>query len=223
MRLVVAPPTAQNVTSRRCASGEVTWHPQLQQLVYSPVEEQEQLRRAVIGSLQSRVIAANATTALELPAQLGNQSEVRVSFERPAAAVRLSVNVMVDAARSAKGVEFFIDYQPGAAKVTVGSGGTTDMLSLLAGDKTIDLALFELPCGLVQVVQRTDQALMPGVCTVQGDLHTVRILVVAVQGCGKGLVPRGCHGVAHLRLEKARRLATRVAHASFVRARWRGP
>jgi sucrose-6-phosphate hydrolase SacC (GH32 family) len=121
---------------------EVTWHPELQQLVYSPVEEQEQLRGAVIGSLQSRVIAANATTALELPAQLGNQSEVRVSFERPAAAVRLSVNVMVDAARSAKGVEFFIDYQPGAAKVTVGSGGTTDMLSLLAGDKTIDLALF---------------------------------------------------------------------------------
>ena len=37
-----------------------------------------------------------------LPYQAGNQSEIRVSFNRPSAAVRLSVNVMVDAKSSPK-------------------------------------------------------------------------------------------------------------------------
>ena len=125
---------------------EVTWHPELQQLVYSPVEEQNSLRGAVIGSLQSQVLTANASTPFNLPAQAGNQSEVRVTFERPHGAARLSVNVMVDAQRSRKGTEFFIDFKPSqtneAVKVQVGSGGTTDTLSLLPADTTIELILY---------------------------------------------------------------------------------
>ena len=123
---------------------EVTWHPALQQLVYSPVEEQASLRGSVIGSLKNKALAANVST----PLQAGNQSEVQVSFTRPSAAVRLSVNVMANTQSSAKGTEFFIDYEPssedsdGMAKAKVGSGGITDTLSLLPTDTTIDLTLY---------------------------------------------------------------------------------
>jgi len=125
---------------------EVTWHPQLQQLVYSPVEEQDALRGAIIGSLQNKALTANATLPLGLPRQAGNQSEIMVSFERPSSAVRLSVNVMVDEPSSNKGSEFFIEFVPsesnGVVKVQVGSGGTVDTLTILPEDKTIDLTLY---------------------------------------------------------------------------------
>jgi len=125
---------------------EVTWHPELQQLVYSPVEEQASLREGVIGTLQSKPLTANVSTSLNLPRQTGNQSEIQVSFALPASAVRLGVNVMVDSQSKVEGSEFFIDFAPadnnGAAKVQVGSGGITDMLSLLPTDKTINLSLY---------------------------------------------------------------------------------
>ena len=120
----------------------MTWHPELQQLVHSPVEEQDGLRAAKIGSLPSTPLKPNATTPLGLPAKAGNQSEVRVSFARPAGAVRLSVNVMVDSSRKAAGTEFFIEYVPAKPTVSVGSGGTTDVLQLLPDDKTIELILY---------------------------------------------------------------------------------
>ena len=134
---------------------EVTWHPALQQLVFSPVEEQADLRGAMLANQQTVALEANQTVPLHLPSQAGNQSEIRVSFARPQAAVRLSVNVMVDMQRSAQGTEFFIEYEPpplattaagdgsaAAATVRVGGGGTTDTLRLLPGDTTIDLALY---------------------------------------------------------------------------------
>ena len=141
---------------------EVTWHPELQQLVFSPVEEQAQLRGAIIGSIAPRTsLPSSAATALALglPAQKGNQSEVRVSFDRaslPHSPVRLSVHVMADVSRGKPGTEFYIEYAPttpagmGAAgraagevqSVTVGGGGTTAQLNLLPGDKNIDLVLY---------------------------------------------------------------------------------
>jgi sucrose-6-phosphate hydrolase SacC (GH32 family) len=121
---------------------EVTWHPELQQLVFSPLEEQDALRGAVIGSMQKKSLMANVSTPMGLPSQAGNQSEVRVSFDRPAAAARLSVNVMVDMPSSAKGIEFFVEYEPSVDKVQVGSGRVTDTLSLLPSDNTIDLTLY---------------------------------------------------------------------------------
>jgi len=122
---------------------EVTWHPALQQLVFSPVEEQDSLRGAVAGAIKDKALPVSQPTTLKA----GNQSEVRVSFKRPAAAVRLSVNVMADAERSVKGSEFFIEYEPPAdstqaSQVKVGSGGTTDMLSLLPEDDTLALTLY---------------------------------------------------------------------------------
>jgi len=126
---------------------EVTWHPELQQLVYSPVEEQDTLRGAMIGSLKDKVLDANVSTPMGFPNQAGNQSEIRVSFNRPSVAVRLSINVMVDTKNSVKGTEFFVDYVPSSdeiaiIKVQVGGGGATDTLSLLPEDKTIDMALY---------------------------------------------------------------------------------
>ena len=121
---------------------EVTWHPVLQQLVFSPVEEQDSLRGATIASLPSMPLAPNVSTPLGLPPTAGKQSEIRISFARPAGAVRLSVHVMADRSRNVTGTEFFVEYVPGKPTVSVGSGGATDVLQLLPADKTIELTLY---------------------------------------------------------------------------------
>ena len=121
---------------------EVTWHPELQQLVFSPVVEQESLRGALIGSVRNQTLTANVSTPLQLPPKAGHQSEVRVSFARPATATRLSVHVMVDSKRSAAGTEFFVEYKPSESRVQVGSGGARDTLNLLPADEAIDLTLY---------------------------------------------------------------------------------
>lgn len=77
---------------------EVTWHPELQQLVFSPVEEQDTLRGRTIGRLAKTTLSPGKHASLGLPKRAGNTSEVVVSFDRPAAAVQLSVNVMVGSA-----------------------------------------------------------------------------------------------------------------------------
>lgn len=122
---------------------EITWNPELQQLVFSPVEEQDKLRGAIIGSLSKQTLPAGKPVSLGLPKQLGNQSEVMVSFVRPSVAARLSVQVM---ASEEAGVEFFVEYVPpsgdGISEVTVGSGKTTDTLRLSPNDKTIDMRLY---------------------------------------------------------------------------------
>jgi len=79
----------------------VTWNPELKQLVYSPVEEQDQLRGAVVGSFKQQTLQAGRSVSLQLPPQVGNQSEVLVSFKRPTEASRLSAQVMVGGASPA--------------------------------------------------------------------------------------------------------------------------
>merc|ERR1712070_915366 len=76
---------------------EVTWNPELQILVHSPIEEQEQLRAGVIGSLNEQALPKGSSVSLGLPEQVGNQSELVVSFQRPTVATRLSATVMEDA------------------------------------------------------------------------------------------------------------------------------
>jgi len=75
---------------------EVTWNPELQILVHSPIEEQEQLRAGVIGSLKEQGLPAGKEVSLGLPEQVGNQSELVVSFNRPTVATRLAATVMAD-------------------------------------------------------------------------------------------------------------------------------
>jgi len=75
---------------------EVTWNPELQILVHSPIEEQEGMRAGVIGSLKEQTLQAGSEVSLKLPEHVGNQSEMLVSFHRPTVATRLAVTVMAD-------------------------------------------------------------------------------------------------------------------------------
>jgi sucrose-6-phosphate hydrolase SacC (GH32 family) len=73
---------------------EVTWNPELQILVHSPIEEQAQLRAGEIGSLKEQTLPAGSDVSLGLPEMVGNQSELVVSFQRPTVATRLAASVM---------------------------------------------------------------------------------------------------------------------------------
>lgn len=135
--------------STQSLAREVTWNPELQQLVYSPVEEQEKLRTGVIGTLKTQELSPGKHVAFGLPKQVGNQSEVIVSFHRPAAAANLSVQVMAGTTRGTqdkRGIEFFVEYVPpsgkGVSEVKVGSGNAVDTLKLSPNDKTLDMRLF---------------------------------------------------------------------------------
>eukprot|EP01043_Picozoa_sp_COSAG02_P065265 COSAG02_NODE_9793_length_2109_cov_1.419900_3_plen_209_part_00 len=59
-------------------------HPELRQLVFSPLDEQTALRGDIIGRLKPQPLAAGQVVALGLPPMLGNQSELNISFARPA-------------------------------------------------------------------------------------------------------------------------------------------
>eukprot|EP01047_Picozoa_sp_COSAG01_P035500 COSAG01_NODE_2730_length_7172_cov_35.156087_1_plen_258_part_00 len=126
---------------------EVSWHPELQQLVFAPLEEQAALRGTTLAQLKPQPLHAGKPVALGLPVAVGNQSEVIVSFGRPRSAARLSVTVATDS--QGHGTEFFVQYVPptgglqsGGGVVKVGSGKITDELRLSPTDKTIDLRIF---------------------------------------------------------------------------------
>jgi len=123
---------------------EVTWHPELQQPIYSPIKELGRLRGAVIGSLEKQTLSAHSSLSLGISKQLGNQSEVIVTWARPSARTRLSVEVM---AGSGGGTEFYMMYEPPSTKgsgfVVVGGGLSSNMtLRLLPSDDAIEFHLF---------------------------------------------------------------------------------
>merc|ERR1712093_933245 len=116
---------------------EITWHPELQQLVYSHVEEQDSLRTKIIGSFKGG--DCTSPRSLGLPKYVGNQSEIMVSFSRPTVDATLAVKVMVT---GTSGTEFTVDYKQGASSAKVGGGGVFDTMKLLDSDKTIDMRLY---------------------------------------------------------------------------------
>ena len=129
---------------------EVTWHPELQQLVHSPLEEQNALRGDVLGKI-------SAGTSIRGPQDIidhkqskdaGRQAEIRVSFARPAAPARLSVTVM-------DGREFVVQYDGNTnttatcsccPKCYTNNRTSTypkmSKLNLLDTDTTIDMTLY---------------------------------------------------------------------------------
>jgi len=119
---------------------EITWHPELQQLVYSPVEEQDTLRTKEIGHFVGQ-LDANKSASLGLPKNVGNQSEVTVSFSRPTADAILGVTVMASK-DGTSGTLFTVDYKANANVAQVGGGGVHDTLQLLDSDKSIDMRIF---------------------------------------------------------------------------------
>lgn len=123
---------------------EVTWHPELEQLVHAPVEEQDSLRDQEIGGFDASSLAGDGSSkALGLPTALGNTSEIMVSFERPTFSVKLAVSTMVGSDGS--GSLFSVDYVHDPSKVSlvqVHGGPYTDTLQLLPSDTSIDLRLY---------------------------------------------------------------------------------
>ena len=130
---------------------EVTWHAELQQLVFAPLDpEQASLRGAVLGELSKPQLlpAGGAPLSLGLAPRRGNQSEVLLSFARPSSRVTLTLRVMADGS-GAGGTDFTIRYAPPAAgsngsasSVEVASGSTTDTLRLSPTDTTLELRVF---------------------------------------------------------------------------------
>jgi len=117
---------------------DITWHPELQQLVYAPVEEQDTLREKVIGQFDGPVTLAST---LGLPKYVGNQSEVMVSFTRPKSDAVLGVKVMASLDGKA-GTVFTVDYKHNETVAKVGGGGVFDTLKLLDSDLSIDIRIY---------------------------------------------------------------------------------
>ena len=131
---------------------EVTWNPELQQLVFSPVEEQVSLRGAVLGQLKPQELPAGAPVSLGLAKQGGgNQSEIVVVFKRPTAAAvgngrgkaTLSVTVVDNSKAVATFEVIFAD-----AGCSAGTKGVCTVkvngepLKLSPNDATIDVRIF---------------------------------------------------------------------------------
>ena len=122
---------------------EVTWHPELRQLVFSPLEEQTALRGAVIGHLTPQPLAAGTVLPLGLPAMLGNQSELNVSFARPSSACTMTVRFMADHADNRSGSSCSIDYLPPPAdSAAVTCDGYKHQLKLSPSDTAIQVRVF---------------------------------------------------------------------------------
>lgn len=131
---------------------EITWHPELQQLVYSPIEEQDQLRGSSLFNVLGQQVSKTGISLLE--DARGNQSEVEVVFALPDADVKFGVVVMGDKGENpSKGTLFYVDYKKpsgsGAYTVMVGAeavgssnGGTVDTLKLSPADKEITIRVY---------------------------------------------------------------------------------
>lgn len=95
----------------------ITYHPELKQLVYSPIEELAGLRGKPLATLGSTPLAAG--TPLELgkgwPSTAGRSADVNISFAMPTTPTRLSVAILGGA------VTAFADFVS-KTNVTVGFG-----------------------------------------------------------------------------------------------------
>eukprot|EP00928_Gymnodinium_smaydae_P002170 TRINITY_DN10765_c0_g5_i1.p1 TRINITY_DN10765_c0_g5~~TRINITY_DN10765_c0_g5_i1.p1 ORF type:complete len:596 (+),score=64.51 TRINITY_DN10765_c0_g5_i1:57-1790(+) len=131
---------------------EITWHPALQQLVFSPVPEQDNLRASEIGSMESQTLLANTPTPLG-DMDPGNMTEVLVSFRRPQTATILKVTIPTTHlpwAHFLQGISLQFSYVPptsnaaGISEIDVGCAAcnVTQKLKLLATDQTLDLRVY---------------------------------------------------------------------------------
>jgi sucrose-6-phosphate hydrolase SacC (GH32 family) len=132
---------------------EVTWHPQLLQLVFSPVKEQASLRRDVIGVLGRTALPLDQPVAIgaEPP---GNQTEVAVSFARPTAPGLTRFNLTVPASFPSRriaspamqGIVLTLDYSDSSdgevVVVRCLRANFSTSVKLLPTDTTIDIRVY---------------------------------------------------------------------------------
>lgn len=159
---VNVPPASAQTMAR-----EITWNSELQQLVFSPIEEQIQLRGKILANLTTTKINANETLSLgNWGESVGNQSEVYVTFEIPNYIATFGVVVMTGSdGGKASGTYFYVDYSPESNEVNINDSideppkyhtitvgamqnrtgsvrKTTDTLRLSPNDKTISMHIF---------------------------------------------------------------------------------
>jgi sucrose-6-phosphate hydrolase SacC (GH32 family) len=100
---------------------ELTWHPELQQLLFTPLAEQTKLRSTVLGKHGSFMVDGTKMTELydtqKHGLSAGLQSEVEVTFALPASNSLFGVVVFggnssgtPSMARTNKGLLFFVNY-----------------------------------------------------------------------------------------------------------------
>ena len=95
---------------------EVTYDPRLGMLQFFPVEETNLLRGGVLSAITTPTpVPPSGVLSLPTPATVANQSEVRVSFAVPTAAVTFGISVMTSAA--GQGMEFTVNFVPAPAGV----------------------------------------------------------------------------------------------------------
>ena len=92
---------------------EVTWHPELQQLVFSPLPEQDMLRGSVLTELGRMPLSAGGVLPLAVPAGNGSQAEVDVTFALPDGNASFGVSVMGGADPAASGMLYFVHFWRG--------------------------------------------------------------------------------------------------------------
>lgn len=126
----------------------VTWNPELQQLVYSPLPEQSALRGSQIGEVNIPTkIKPGESVLLSLPTNASKQVELNVTFAIPTTAVRITATVLsVDGVRQA--ATFHIDFTPATAGRAPGAATASgpecpaQPLRLSQSDKSLELRVF---------------------------------------------------------------------------------
>jgi beta-fructofuranosidase len=131
---------------------EVTWHPALSQLVFSPLDEQDLLRGQLLTAINHTQLDPTQVLSLGSWADsVGNQSEVEVTFAIPTHAARFGVIVMAGADPVHSGTLFYVQFAPAPITseskirtVTVGAMSMSrDVSSVEAGSLTDTLRLEE--------------------------------------------------------------------------------
>ena len=145
---------------------EVTWHPALSQLVFSPLDEQDSLRGQLLATInRTHLEPAQVLSLGSWADSVGNQSEVEVTFAIPIHAARFGIIVMAASDPKTSGTLFFVQYAPESTRnnnknltrsirtVTVGAmpmksvsstgaQGVTDTLRLDESDNSISLRVY---------------------------------------------------------------------------------
>lgn len=122
----------------------VTWHPELQQLVFSPVEEQAALRALpALATMPSVTVGAGAQVSLgSWPDSVGNQSEVTASFQLPTKPATFGIGFMTTAGKPTK--EAFVSFVPASEADAIGVSGSwkvrVGVRATTTGDTTGDTA-----------------------------------------------------------------------------------
>ena len=99
----------------------MTWHPELEQLLFSPVEEQAELRGAVVGSHAGATLPPNSTAAITTDST--NQTEIVVTFALPKAGASGTFGVALLAPGDVAGSSwFYVRFDAASMSAEVGQG-----------------------------------------------------------------------------------------------------